>query len=116
MEIIRGDGSLLADIDLAPADERQEVIQNIAVILGTVMGEVPMLRGLGLPGDMMGRPLPAVQNMLVGYIYDQIEEYEPRALIGGVTFEATDVSFPMQGRLVPVVELEGIEEEEDGGE
>ena len=36
MDVIRGDGSLLTEIDLAPANDHQAVIQNIAVILDTV--------------------------------------------------------------------------------
>lgn len=38
MDVIRGDGSLLTEIDLAPANDHQAVIQNIAVILDTVQG------------------------------------------------------------------------------
>lgn len=38
MDVIRGDGSLLKEIDLAPANVHQAVLQNIAVILDTVQG------------------------------------------------------------------------------
>ena len=51
MDVIRGDGSLLKEIDLAPANEHQAVIQNIAVILDTVQGSCPMFRDFGLPGS-----------------------------------------------------------------
>ena len=61
MEIIRGDGTLLNDIDLAPENAHQEVLQNIAVILDTIQKEAPMLRDLGIPGDIYGRPLPVVE-------------------------------------------------------
>lgn len=108
MEIIRGDGTLLKNIDLAPANKYQEVLQNIAVILDTIQKSAPMLRGMGIPGGLYGRPLPVVENILVGEIYDQIEEYEPRAILGGVTFERED----MTGRLIPIIELEGVREDE----
>ena len=111
MEVVRGDGKLLESIDLAPANVHQEVLQNVAVILDTVMKSAPMLRGLGLPGELFKRPINVVQNMLVAYIYDQIDEYEPRAVIGGVTFEMPDNSYPMQGILIPVVEIEGVDED-----
>ena len=110
METIRGDGKLLENIDLAPENVYQEVLQNIAIILDTVMKSVPMLRGLGLPGELLKRPLPVVKNMLVAYIYDQIDKYEPRAIIGGVTFEIPDNSYPLQGILIPVIELKGVKE------
>lgn len=108
MEIIRGDGTLLNSIDLAPANVYQEVLQNIAVILDLVQKSAPMLRGVGIPGELYGRPLPVVENILVGAIYDQIEEYEPRAILGGVTFEREDLT----GRLIPIIELEGVREVE----
>lgn len=107
MEIIRGDGTLLTDIDLAPPNVYQEVVQNIAVILDTVQKSSPLLRGLGIPGDLYGRPLPVVENLLVGQIYDQIEENEPRAIIREVTFEADS----LKGTLIPIVTLEGVKED-----
>ncbi len=113
MEIVRGDGKLLENIDLAPANVHQEVLQNVAIILDTVMKSAPMLRGLGLPGELLKRPINVVENMLVAFIYDQIDEYEPRAIIGGVTFEMPDYSYPLQGILIPVVEIEGVNEDEE---
>lgn len=104
MEMIRGDGEALGNIDLAPANAYQEVVQNITVILSMVQKSAPMLRVMGISSELYGRPLPVVENTLVGYIYDQIEEYEPRAILGGLTFERND----MTGRLIPVIELEGL--------
>lgn len=63
MDVIRGDGSLLTEIDLAPANDHQAVIQNIAVILDTVQGSCPMFRDFGLPGSLYGRPQPVVENI-----------------------------------------------------
>lgn len=111
MEIVKGDGKLLEKIDLAPANIHQEVLQNVAIILDTVMKSVPMLRGLGLPGELLKRPINIVENILVGYIYDQIDEYEPRAIISSVRFEMPDYSYPIQGILIPVVEIEGVNED-----
>lgn len=107
MEIIRGDGNLLTNIDLAPGNVHQEVIQNIAIILGTIQKSVPMLRRMGTPGEIYGRPLAVAENMLVGEIYDQIEEYEPRAILGEVTFEQEK----MTGKLIPIIELMGVQDE-----
>lgn len=104
MEIIRGDGKLLEEIDLAPANEHQEVIQNIAIILDTIQNTCPMIRDLGLPGELYGRPLNVIENILVGYIYDQIEEFEPRALISQVTFEQEAIA----GRIVPIVHIQEV--------
>ena len=65
MDVRRGDGSLLKEIDLAPANEHQAVIQNVAVILDTVQGSCPMFRDFGLPGSLYGRPPPVVESILV---------------------------------------------------
>lgn len=108
MEVIRGDGKLLEDIDLAPANTHQEVIQNIAVILDTVQKSCPMFREMGIPGEVYGRPLNVIENLMVGYIYDQIEEYEPRAIISEVNFETESVT----GKLIPIITLEGVKEYE----
>lgn len=108
MEIVRGDGSLLKEIDLAPANEHQEVLQNVAVILDTVQNSCPMFRDFGLPGTLLGRPQNIVENMLVGALYDQIEQFEPRADIADVAFESDAAT----GRTVPIIYLREVNEEE----
>ena len=83
MDVIRGDGSLLTEIDLAPANDHQA----------------------GLPGSLYGRPQPVVENILVGYLYDQIEEFEPRAQVADITFEHDAAT----GRTIPIIYLEEVE-------
>lgn len=106
MDVIRGDGTLLKEVDLAPGNVHEEVIQNIAVILDMIQKSCPMFRDCGLPGEMMGRPLPVLENILVGNIYDQIGELEPRAVLAGVTFEED----AMTGAMIPIIELKGVKE------
>jgi len=108
VEVIRGDGILLENIDLAPANVHQEVVQNIAIILATVQNSCPMLRDIGISGDLYGRPLPVVENLLVGHIYDQIETHEPRAIISEVNFETESKT----GKIIPIITLEGVKENE----
>lgn len=108
MDIIRGDGKLLENIDLSPENEQQEIIQNVAVILDTIQNSCPMFRDIGLPGNIYGRPLPVVENTLVGYIYDQIEVFEPRADISEVTFEEDDKT----GKLIPIIYIQGVKNDE----
>ena len=102
MEVIKGDGKLLENIDLAPANVHQEVLQNVAIILDTVQQSCPMLRELGIPGVLYGRPMNVMENL----VYDQIEKYEPRAVISEVRFETDHLT----GKLIVVVELEGVKE------
>mgnify|MGYP001072524611 CR=1 FL=1 len=105
---IRGNGELLSSIDLAPDNIYQEVMQNIALILAAIQKSIPMLRGLGIPGELYGRPVSIAENLLVGEIRDQIETYEPRAIVGEITFERDEG----KGILVPIVELMGVQDSE----
>lgn len=107
MDVVRGDGALLEEIDLAPKNAHQEVLQNVAVILDLVQKSCPMLRGCGIPGTLAGMRMNAAENVLVGAIYDQIEEYEPRAAIAAVEFEQDALT----GAVVPIVKIEGVRED-----
>lgn len=109
MDIVRGGGKLLENIDLAPADVHQEVLQNVAVIIDTWENTCPMLRALGLPAQLMGRPLPVVKNIMTGQLYDQIEQYEPRAVLGDITFEENAFT----GKLIPIIEIQGVQTTDD---
>lgn len=109
MDVIRGDGSLLTEIDLAPANEHQAVLQNIAVIMDTVQGSCPMFRNFGLPGSLYGRPQQVIESIMVGYLYDQIEEFEPRARVTDIQFEHDAVT----GRTIPIIYLEEVETEDE---
>lgn len=48
---------------------------------------------------------PVVENILVGYLYDQIEEFEPRAQVADITFEHDAAT----GRTIPIIYLEEVE-------
>ena len=91
MEVLRGDGKLLENIDLDPPNKHQEVLRNIAIILDTVAGSVPMVRGLGADGPFRGRPLNVIENEIVAH----------------VSVEADHTT----GQLIPTVEIEGVRED-----
>ena len=109
MDIIRGDGKLLESIDLSPANIHQEVLQNVAIIIDTWENTCPMLRALGIPAQLIGRPLPVVKNIMIGQLYDQIEQNEPRAILGGITFEENAFT----GKLRPRIEIKRERTNED---
>jgi len=97
----------LGPIRLNEAETVASVLQNIAIILQTRQGTVPMYRGFGLPLNFLDKPIPAAKPMLYAEVKEAIEEYEPRAKVVGVTFQE-DAAFP--GRLIPTVEVEIIDE------
>lgn len=109
MDIIRGDGKLLESIELSPKNAHQEVLQNVAVIIDTWENTCPMLRGLGIPAQLIGRPMNVVKNIMVGQLYDQIEQNEPRAILGDITFEENAFT----GKLIPIIEIQGVRANND---
>lgn len=93
----------LAGINLGMADTVDAVLQNVALILATPQGSVPLYRSFGLPQDFVDKPMPVAKAMLVTAVREAIEGWEPRATVKDIRF-AEDVAQP--GQLSPTVELE----------
>ena len=62
------------------------VLQNIAIILKTPKGSVPMYREFGLSQSFLDRPMPVARNMLKVAVREAIERWEPRAEVVDVVF------------------------------
>ena len=60
-------------------DPVESVLQNIAVILSTPKGSVPMYRDFGISVDILDRPIPVAKAMMTADIKEAIERWEPRA-------------------------------------
>ena len=83
-------------------DPVESVLQNIAVILSTPKGSVPMYRDFGISVDILNRPIPVAKAMMTADIKEAIERWEPRALFISVEFMEDELN----GRLIPMVEVE----------
>ena len=83
------------------------VLQNMAIILKTPKGSVPMYREFGLSQSFLDRPMPVARNMLKVAVREAIERWEPRAEVVDVTFTG-NASNP--GELNPIVEVKIIGE------
>ena len=83
-------------------DPVESVLQNIAVILSTPKGSVPMYRDFGISVDILDRPIPVAKAMMTADIKEAIERWEPRALFISVEFMEDELN----GRLIPMVEVE----------
>ena len=95
-----------ADLTEIRFNEQETVasaLQNIAVILRTRKGSVPLYREFGLDMDFLDRPAPVARTMMVAGVREAVERWEPRATVTGVTF-AEDAARP--GLLIPTVEVE----------
>jgi len=88
-------------INLAPASEAEEIIQNLKIILASPKFSVPLDRDFGLSTEITDKPINAAETLLVSEIYEAFEKYEPRAEIVNINFER-DGDY---GRLIPKVEV-----------
>ena len=93
----------LKSITLNETDLVTSVLQNVAIMLNTWQGEVPLYRDFGIPSEIFHRPMNVAKPLLRASIIECIEKYEPRATVKTITFEVIE-SRP--DRLNPVVELE----------
>lgn len=90
-------------ISLNETNTVRSVLQNIAIILSTRQGTVPLYREFGLPMRFLDKPIPVARTLLVAEVKEAIEEFEPRAEFIGISF-SEDASTP--GKLIPTVEVE----------
>lgn len=93
----------LTSIRLNEPDTVASALQNIAVILSTCKGSVPMYREFGLAMEFLDRPMPIAKNMMISEVREAVERWEPRATVVGVSFEE---NAQRPGMLVPTVEVE----------
>ncbi len=97
----------LTRIRLSEPDTVTSVLQNVALILATRRGTLPLYRQFGLSQDFLDKPIPVAKPMLIAEVKEAVEEFEPRAEVVGVTF-SEDGAAP--GHLIPIVEVDIREE------
>lgn len=93
-----------AAVNFAPRNEAEEIIQNVRTIINTCLGSVPLERNIGISWDYLGLPIGVAKDRLKIAIFDAVEEFEPRAEISQIVYEATDkLNQAAQGILRPKV-------------
>ena len=92
-------------LNLAPKNEREEIYQNIATILKTIQGTVPLDRDFGVDGSYIDLPMPMAKGQWQAEIIDAIERDEPRVRVLNVDFKENSID-AMDGILSPVVTVE----------
>lgn len=94
-----------AELVISPANELEEVAQNVRMILLTPKGSVPLDRDFGLSFTVLDQPAPRAQALLASEIVTQVARYEPRAQVVQVDWEPLSPE-AAEGRLVPRVRIE----------
>ena len=77
----------LTDVNLMPATEYEEIIQNVQMILATMKGTVPLDRSFGIDGRFLDEPTGVVQARAAAEITSAINSQEPRARVKKVFFD-----------------------------
>lgn len=72
---------ILEELNFEPDDEAEEIAQNVAVLMATPKGNVPLARGMGLSMRHRDQPPYIAQMMLESELTDVVSEYEERAEI-----------------------------------
>lgn len=92
-------------IKLNEPDRVESILQNIAVILRTRQGDVPLYREFGMPMHFVDRPMNVAAPAMIVEIREAIQRYEPRAELVSVEFKQDP-----SGVLFPEVEVNIIDE------
>ncbi len=87
-----------------PDDTVTSVLRNVALVLSTPMGSVPLYRDYGLDMSYLDLPTPIARARMISVLREAVEKWEPRAVVVGVSFQPVDPADP--GRLNPIVEVE----------
>lgn len=93
----------LASIQLKEENRVKEILRNVAVILATPKGSVPMYRDFGLDMRFLDKPMNIAKNLAVIPVKEAIEEWEPRVRYKDMTLYP-DMSNP--GKLAFSVTIE----------
>lgn len=89
-------------ISMGETDQHTEVCRNIAMLLGTPKGSVPLYRDFGISMDALDRPTQVARTLLLAQVIAAAERYEPRAEIVGVDVTPDPAD---GGRLIPTVKI-----------
>ncbi len=77
----------LENISLCENDKAKSILQNIALILSTKKGTVPMYREFGIDTTFVDKPPAIAEALARSAIAEAVENFEPRAKILNIDFE-----------------------------
>ena len=79
-----------AEIDLAPATEAEEILQNVRTILSTVRYSVP------IDGSIVDLPVLEAQAKMSNEIITALKRYEPRVSVSDMSFSVDEKTGKLQ--------------------
>ncbi len=93
----------LKTIRLNEQDTVSSVLHNVALILATPKGTIPMYRDFGLDREFLDMTIPEAEVRMIAPIREAVQEWEPRATVKDVFFTKSGDG---SGRLLAHVEIE----------
>lgn len=97
------------DITLFPRNVVEEIIQNISILLTTVVGSVPLDRNLGLSATFIDDRAQRAMAKLMIFALETVQEYEPRVEVTEVDF-VPNPNDAAEGRFYPRVRVRILDE------
>ena len=91
-------------INLFPQTIVEEILQNVAVLITTVIGTVPLDRRLGVPITFIDEPQPRGMMKLTIFMLETIQTYEPRVQVQEIDF-VPNPEAALDGKLYPRVKV-----------
>ena len=86
----------LDNINFFPANEKEEVLQNVQTILSTVKGTAPLDRDFGLDPSFLDAPMNAAKAKLIQATIEVVPEQEPRAKVKDIVFDGDGIAGKLQ--------------------
>lgn len=74
-------------LSLMPQSRADAIVQQLYIIIQTVLGEVPMYRQFGTNHAFKDMPMIIAKSMYIGAISDAIEKFMPEATLVNVFFD-----------------------------
>lgn len=91
-------GSLTLNFD---ATGNQEILQNVAMILNSVVYSCPMDRAFSWDASILDRPINLIPSLLSSRLISAVNKYEPRASIVEISYGGDGAN----GQLQPKVKV-----------
>ena len=89
------------------SDSHKSILQNIALLLCTKKGTIPLNRDFGLDMKFIDKPIEVAETIAYTEVTEAVEEYEPRATVIDVAFQKSS-----SGKMILIAEVEITDEQE----
>lgn len=95
-------------LTLAPKTDEEAKVQELYILLCTVLGECPLYRDFGVSNDYLHMPVNAAKTAMTVAIVEAFRKFVPDVELVNVSFEK-NLDKTMQGILSPILEVSDIE-------